>query len=286
MKNTKNKEYNIIDNIIKKQSDIWENAKYQAQYFNPNTSIALKKVLLKIEKKKQNVVLIQKFYKIAAVIVIFLGIYFVYKSIPSEKYQTYSTSKDEIKKIYLPEGSIVWMNENTKLKYFYNKNTHIILEGEAFFQISYQKDNTFAITTENITTEVKGTAFQISHQNNNTKISVTEGAVLIKKKNKNVTYLSAYEEFIYNNFSKKYIKQRFAHPNFLAWKTKVLSYENTPLIQIIQDIEKLHHLKIKMKGEKKIACNITTKFDNISAIESLEILATLIDGDVTKMDMK
>lgn len=283
MKNKKNREENIINDIIKQQLDIWENAKYKPSHFNPDTDTAFKKVLLKIEKKKQNGTFIRKVYRIAAVMFLFLGIYFVSKSVLSEKYQTYSTTKKEIKKISLPDGSLVWINENTQIKHSYNnKNTHIILTGEAFFQIYPQKNNKFTITTEDITTEVKGTAFQVSHQNNNTKISVTEGTVLVKQKNKNILSLSASEEFIYNNFSKKYTKQTFMHPNFLAWKTKTLSYQNTSLIQIIKDIEKLHHLKIKIIGKDLNICNITTTFDNISAMESLEILATLTHGNIIK----
>ena len=67
-------------------------------------------------------------------------------------YQTYSqpetllavTTHDKIKELKLPDGTKVWLNKNTTLKYpheFAGKGRKVYLEGEGYFEVMRNLEN-------------------------------------------------------------------------------------------------------------------------------------------------
>jgi ferric-dicitrate binding protein FerR (iron transport regulator) len=71
----------------------------------------------------------------------------------------------ERKKIILPDGTQIWLNSGSRLSYDsikYNKDTRVVsLSGEAFFDVTKNKDKPFIIYTKKISIKVLGTAFNV-----------------------------------------------------------------------------------------------------------------------------
>lgn len=69
------------------------------------------------------------------------------------------------KKIKLPDGTIVWLNSDSKLSYESNINQRkkriVYLVGEAFFDVAHHKFHPFIVRTDKICVKVLGTAFNI-----------------------------------------------------------------------------------------------------------------------------
>lgn len=66
----------------------------------------------------------------------------------------------------LPDSSIVWLNSGSKLtypKYFEKDCRKVILEGEAYFQVTEDKNKPFIVNASEIEIEVLGTSFNISN---------------------------------------------------------------------------------------------------------------------------
>ena len=98
---------------------------------------------------------------------LFVGAYAYF---PSKKYarpQPFTVVADPGHKtqIYLPDGTHVLLNSDSRLTYcsdFNVKNRKVKLEGEAFFDVSKKDDKKFTVETGTINVVVHGTAFNVS----------------------------------------------------------------------------------------------------------------------------
>jgi transmembrane sensor len=87
------------------------------------------------------------------------------------------------KKLMLPDGTSVWLNENSRLEYdqdlFANHNRQVRLFGEAFFDVAKDKKHPFIIYTEKISIKVLGTAFNVKAypEDNKTEATLLRGMI-------------------------------------------------------------------------------------------------------------
>jgi ferric-dicitrate binding protein FerR (iron transport regulator) len=97
---------------------------------------------------------------------------------------TISTRRGSKSKIELPDGTMVWLNADSKVIYdenFRGDFREVNLEGEAFFDVVKDNSHPFIIHTKAIDIKVLGTAFNVrSYQNeNNTETALFRGSVEI-----------------------------------------------------------------------------------------------------------
>lgn len=71
--------------------------------------------------------------------------------------------KGEKSQVILPDGSTVWLNSDTKFRYFnnFNKKREVFLEGEAYFDVKKKTDKIFIVKTSHIDIKVYGTTFNV-----------------------------------------------------------------------------------------------------------------------------
>ena len=114
--------------------------------------------------------------------------YFIFNETSSTTKNTYSEivapygSKTEM---ILPDGSKVWMNAGSKLKYpndFNKSNRDVILEGEAFFKVEKNKNLPFIVDAYGLDIKVVGTTFNIkAYESENTITTIlVEGKVMLE----------------------------------------------------------------------------------------------------------
>ena len=87
--------------------------------------------------------------------------------------------------ITLADGSKVWLNSGTVLRYnsdFGKKTREVFLEGEAYFSVSENKELPFRVRTNDIYITALGTAFNVKAYNDENIIETTleKGKVLIE----------------------------------------------------------------------------------------------------------
>lgn len=124
-------------------------------------------------QEEVDVVPIRKNYmwlKIAAAILVMVGVAVVFKNNPKETISNaslithFSTKGGEKKKITLPDGSVVLLNAKSVLtldKNFNDKNREVSLVGEAFFDVTHNKNKPFKVHTEDFDINVLGTTFNV-----------------------------------------------------------------------------------------------------------------------------
>ena len=193
-------------------------------------------------KKARKVVKLQQnwFTRIAAILVIGLGLFFAYEN----SNVTYYGTDDLIPIIKLPDNSEVAINNNSEIKYqkwFWKNNRTIDLKGEAYFKVA--KGKTFEVKTNLGKVTVLGTQFNVNSKDNTFEVTCYEGKVKVNYKNQELILTKGMLVTFENN-SKKEGKTTLSMPNWASDEIE-MSFTNQNLKTIITDIENTYNVTIK-----------------------------------------
>jgi len=99
-------------------------------------------------------------------------------------YNTVSTPRGGQYQVVLPDGSKVWLNAASSLRFptaFAGKERGVTLTGEAYFEIAQNKNMPFKVRVNDVEVDVLGTHFDVMSYNNEamTNTTLLEGAVRV-----------------------------------------------------------------------------------------------------------
>ena len=170
----------------------WEASFSKEKHFEKEMPDALKTVMADIEHHTTNqpksIPLQYNFSywgRIAALLIIIGAAalaYFRFQESAAPSLLEKATAANEKTMLQLADGSQVWLNANSRLKYpkvFEGKVREVILEGEAFFDIAKDPEHPFIIRAQETITKVLGTSFNVRAVAGEKEVSVvvTEGKV-------------------------------------------------------------------------------------------------------------
>lgn len=100
------------------------------------------------------------------------------------RYNTLTTARGEAYRLRLPDGSLVFLNAASSLKYpirFKSKERKVELSGEGYFEVAHNSGSPFIVATAHQEVEVLGTKFNINSYLDEqvTKTTLLEGAVRV-----------------------------------------------------------------------------------------------------------
>lgn len=181
-----------------------------------------------------------------------------------------------IKSLQLPDGSMVFLNENTEIAYpeNFDEQRHTRLSGEAFFEVKSDKDNPFRINAGDASVTVLGTSFNVVVKDDKLlSVHTFNGLVEVSYfKNDDNVRLSA-GEFVYlkdNSFK----KEKFENQNMISWKTNHLSFSRSELLSVFNDLEDHFNVSISYQGQIP-ACTFTGTFSDPELQKILHVITTV-----------
>ncbi len=191
---------------------------------------------------------------------------------------------DSLKNVKLPDNSTAILHHNSRLTYpaiFSDTQREINLEqGEAFFTVTPNKEKPFVIHTSMADIRVVGTAFNVALQGDHLEVSVKEGKVLVYT-SQDSSYLTAGYTGIVPAMGTIRVKDS-VHANSWGYATHQLIFKDTPLEEVIADIEKAYPYSITLGNANINNCRLTATFDNDSAENLLNLIAETLNLSVVK----
>ena len=181
-------------------------------------------------------------------------------SFKKRKMLTVKTNSEDIRLLKLPDGSRIWLNEDSEIVYpekFKGNERVVQLRGEAFFDITRDTTRPFKIKYGEFTTTVLGTSFNIkAYDNSSPKVSVVSGKVQVEKKieiensNFKEEHIAGYkkvelikgEATVYKGEHQTFKKLAFKNQEEIAWKKSLLDISNKNLKEVINQLEKCYHV--------------------------------------------
>ena len=217
------------------------------------------KRLAQEEAKRNKVRRLNAWMRYAAM---FIGIFFIsglsyhiYQSQSEESKLVAVTARDEVKELMLPDGTKVWLNKHTTLKYpreFSEKGRNVYMEGEAYFEVAKDKDKPFIVKTKEQSIEALGTKFNVSAYPTDSLLTTTllEGSVLLTTQNLlHPTVLKPNEQFVYNKRTRSALLQQVDANRFVSWTTGYYYFPEQSLEAILYRLSHVYGVQFTVKSE-------------------------------------
>lgn len=220
----------------------------------------------------------------AAVLVtgLFLGYYLnsLYQS-SLPVYYTSMVPKGSVSEMVLPDGSQIFLNSGSKIKYTVNGaggKREVFLAGEAWFQVAKMKEKPFLVHTSFYDVQVTGTKFNVKAYPDESEVVTTleEGSVNIKS-SKNMklekeTMLKPGEQLVYDKESKQIEIKEVNTKWFTSWKDNKLIFVNMSLKDLTTLLERKYGVEIEITDPDILGYHYDGTLKNETILEVLEIL--------------
>lgn len=233
--------------------------------------------------------------KYAAIIVFLISFSFGVGNYLSKDHQDVSISVSEgesIKKLNLPDGTVVWLNEGSTLKipetFSFQKRT-VKLTGEAYFDVKKNQKSPFLVDASSMQVKVVGTSFNLKNRPEDGMVEtiLVTGKVLLLDKDGNQVYdMFPGEKVVYLPQSNEYIVNTVDTNVSTAWHLNQLRFENTSLREIVNKLSLIYDVNINLESKKladrKYRCVINRDETLQQVLDILSYLAPIkyrIEGD-------
>jgi transmembrane sensor len=236
-------------------------------------------------------------WKIAASLILVSGLLFItYFYLRSQiivkpiTYSEYFSPKGSIKTFSLPDGSIVTLNADTKLKIvkgFEGAERTAYLEGEAFFEVTKNKEKPFVVHTGQIETKVLGTSFDINAypENPEIEVSVLEGKVSVSDTMKHQVFLLPHQKSVFQQQHLTVINFKYSI-DAIGWKERKLIFKNESWNSIAHKLERYYNVNVSLADSLNQTCRLNASFDHEQLENILKILCGYTGSSFSKKGNK
>lgn len=271
---------------------IWNESKRLAASNKVDETLAWKRFKERVnEKNKAPVQSIQGFgwIKIAALFILVAGAaLFAYQFFSEKPVEMLAVqSKQTPLTDTLPDGSVVTLNKNSRLRYpdaFRDTVRAVELEGEAFFNVVSNKAQPFIIKVNDVQVRVLGTSFNIKSTGGNTEVIVETGVVQVRKGIQAVTL--GKEEKIYVGQKDSVLKKAEVDDKlYNYYRSREFVCVETPLWKLVDVLNEAYNAKIIIGNNNIRNLPLTTTFRNESLDKILDVVSATFSITVeTKED--
>ncbi|MCD0489209.1 FecR domain-containing protein [Pedobacter sp. MC2016-14] len=173
-------------------------------------------------------------------------------------FNTLSTPKGGQYQVTLPDGTRVWLNAATILKYptQFNRSKRIVeLQGEAYFEVNHHPFHNsrlvpFLVKTKGQEITVLGTSFNVSAyaDDNSIKTTLLEGSVqILNQKSNLINRLKPGTESIVNNTQTIIRDADLA--SAIAWKEGLFSFRNASVEDLMKQLRRWYGVDVVFEGK-------------------------------------
>jgi transmembrane sensor len=193
------------------------------------------------------------------------------------------------KQVVLPDGSSVFLNAGTSLSYsrsFNRKLREVKLDGEAYFEVTPDKTKPFRIYARKACVTVLGTSFNVNARKKNNQVSVyvTTGMVELSETDNrsNRILLKPGNMGMMNN--KGITTMAAGNENAIAWKTGILSFRDTKLLEVTSLLNDIYGVNIVLQESGLDTTRINGDYRNDPLDEILQVICKQTHLTVEKSD--
>jgi len=226
----------------------------------------------------------------AASIAIVVGLWFIFNKQETIEYSEIVLAIHEKTPYTFEDSSYVFLNAQSSVafpKTFSKKGRNVKLKGEAYFRITPNKDKPFSIETKDLKVTVLGTSFLVKDDTASKKtiVTVESGKVMVEAiQGHSTVMLEKGEQAIYNEIEGTLEKNVNNDPNYLAWKTGILNFNDTKLLHVVETLKSFYKEDIVIASSKITNCQLTAKYENYTLEDVFEMLELTFNITVTKID--
>nr|WP_199078065.1 FecR family protein [Pedobacter sp. ASV19] len=184
---------------------------------------------------------------------------------------TASTARGQTYTLTLPDGTKVWLNASTTLRFpssFVNSNKReVLLSGEAYFMVKHDAGHPFRVRSGKQLVEDIGTEFNINAYPNENSIKTTllEGSAKVSYQQEEKILIPGHQAL--NNGKGIYVSP-VDMELAVAWKSNKFMFESGDIKSIMRMIERWYDVEVIYVGAlpQDTLYGTVSRFDNVSSV--------------------
>lgn len=169
--------------------------------------------------------------------------------------------------VTLPDSTVVYLNAGTTLKYparFDGRRSHVLLEGEGFFEVTQNPDQPFVVETPYAIAKVLGTRFNIrSRDTDHSSLTVAEGKVQFTAPGcPDTLVLTPNKQGIFNG--KTMNQSEVNSRNYTAWTSGEIIFNGISLAEALPELERWYDVHITLQNPELADYRVKASFVSAS----------------------
>lgn len=164
------------------------------------------------------------------------------------QYHKLSTPRGGQYKVTLPDGTKVWLNSASSLRYptaFTGKERKVELEGQGYFEVTQNAVQPFIVMVNTMEVQVLGTQFDVMAYKDEATVNTTllQGAVLVKE-GEGARLLKPEQQAVLHRESRVMTVQPADVKKVIAWKNGLFVFNNMALPAILREVARWYDVEI------------------------------------------
>lgn len=203
--------------------------------------------------------------------------YYSYTNNDEKNFVVYA-DKGQRSNLILPDGTKVWLNSGSRLEYnnkYGKEERKVKLTGEAYFEVSKDKEHRFLVNTGIMDIEALGTAFNVQAYPDENRITTTlvEGKVRVNTPGKEAI-LSPNQQASYSKANGMMTVNNIRNVEYAnGWINGEFSFNGASLEEIARELSRMYNMEIKFKSNDIKKLHFTGVIKNNSLTNVLEIIS-------------
>lgn len=202
-------------------------------------------------------------------------------AVAPEREVCYVTARDSKGLFTLPDGTIVWLNGESRLWFaeqFDGSQRRVKLEGEGFFDVVKNAERHFVVNIGEREIEVLGTAFDVKNYEKlgYQEVVLVRGSINVLSSNGRVSRLSPNERFIASTADGTESISVVDANDYSQWMSNRLVFDNRPLKNILTNLEHWYNMEIVIDGNMKLDTHLSFNVKYESIDEVMRTLSLLV----------
>ncbi len=233
------------------------------------------------------------FSKVAAVLILPLLVYSIYLASLTTKtdrnafinnqmeWHTVKTPAGMQTDFLLPDGSHVWLNSGSVLKYpthFAGDKREVEMSGEAFFDVAKDVSHPFMVNAGKMKIEVTGTRFNVINYTDElvTELILESGHVRLfsgkYEENKTLANIKPGELAVLENANNHLIITNVDVSKYTAWKDGALIFRDDPMDEVVRKLNRWFNVEIILQSPELKNYVYTATYRDETLPQILELL--------------
>jgi ferric-dicitrate binding protein FerR (iron transport regulator) len=155
--------------------------------------------------------------------------------------------------VVLPDGSTVWINSGSKIRYddaFNRKQRSVFLEGEACFEVAKDKDRPFVVKTKTMDIQALGTTFNVrSYDDDEQAFAVLlEGKIKVSASGQE-QILTENQRATFNKNTHVLTTDNVRSVDFAQWRNGNLYFDNQTFEDIARTLSRIFNVDIRFASD-------------------------------------
>ncbi len=258
---------------------------------------AWRSVQVQAGMKRERKVFFPHLLRVAAVVVLLVltgALSYVFLWHKQQPLTELAAASTPVQSFMLPDGTVISLNSGSKLFFpasFSGDKREVTLEGEGYFEVKPDLTKPFIIHAGKAQVKVLGTSFNVNAYPGFDKVEVIvdSGKVRVSPNDENTSeteelILVPGERGILFNSDNRLAKSQNEDLNFLAWKTRSLTFRETPLKEVAESLGKAYQTTITLENGQMDTLCLTGHYNDYSLEEILAIISSALPVEFEKQE--